>query len=71
MEVSLLSCNISLTSDENPPGPEQQVQRTYADTLETEDFTFFGYGEDDLQEIASTSATSSRNVSLKNLEGYP
>ena len=24
--------------------PEDQVPRTYADTLETENFTFFGYG---------------------------
>ena len=57
----------SPTIDENLP--EQQVQRTYADTLETENFTFFGYGDEGLQEIASTSATSSRNVSTKKRHG--
>jgi len=27
---------------------KQQVRRTYADTLETDDFTLFGYGEEDI-----------------------
>ena len=61
MKVCLLSCVISLTIDENIL--EKQIQRTYADTLETEDFTFFGYGEEDLQGISSTSAVSSRKIS--------
>jgi hypothetical protein len=62
-----LSCDISLTIDEYLP--EQQVRRTYADTLETEGFTFFGYGDEGLQGIASISATSSRNLFSKNLLG--
>lgn len=63
MKVSLLSCIISLTIDENLL--EQQVRRTYVDTLETEDFAFFGYGEEDFPRIASTLATLSRDVSSK------
>jgi len=30
---------------------KQQVRRTYADTLETDDFTLFGYGEEDIDAI--------------------
>jgi len=65
MKVSVLSCDISLII--NVKFPEQQVRRTYADTLETENFqgTFFDYGVGGLQGIASTSATLSRNVTSK------
>ena len=74
MKVSVLSCDISLMFDGNVP--EQQVRRTYADTLETENFTFFGYGDEGdegLQGIASTSesATLSRNLSSKKLGKLP
>jgi len=54
---------ISLAIDENKNLSEQQVQPTYADTLETLDFTIFGYDEEGLQGIASTFTTSPRNVS--------
>lgn len=43
---------------------EQQVERTYNDTMETED-----YGHEDLQGTASTSVVSSTNVSSKKLLG--
>lgn len=69
MKASLLFCDISLMIDENLL--EQQVRRIYADTLETEDFIFFSYGEEDLQGISSTSATSSRNISSKKLGTLP
>ena len=44
---------------------EQQVERTYDDSVETEDFAFYGYSYGDPQGIASASAKSSPNASFK------
>ena len=57
--------NILLAVDETKYLSEQQVGRTLAEYFETVDVTVFGYDEEGLQGIASTSTTSLRNASLE------